>query len=88
MHHQEGTWKSINAAAVAEFVIRVEEEGLPSGVSQEQVSEDARVQLVSQAADAEKGEIRLSCLMKSGLDGGFWYTREGIIPYIPMLEPA
>ena len=88
MHHQEGTWKSINAAAVAEFVIRLEEEGLPPGVSQEQIPEDARVQLASQAADFEKGEIRLSCMMKSSLEGGSWYTREVVIPYVPMLEPA
>lgn len=91
MHHQEGTWKSANAAAVAEFVIGVEEEGLqPGAVSQEQIPEDSRVQLASQAADFQKGEISLSCLMKSslGAGAGAWYTREVVIPCAPLRGPV
>lgn len=90
MKHQEGTWKSANAATVAEFVILVEEEGLPAGVCQEKVPESARVHVVSTAADAEEGKIKLSCLMREDDegDGEGWYTIEGVVPYFPMLEPA
>lgn len=80
MNHQEGTWKSTVAAKVAEFVIGVEEEGLPMGVGQEQVPESSRVHLVNTIGDAERGEIRLRCLMRSEYDGS-WYTRDGYVSY-------
>jgi hypothetical protein len=80
LNHQEGTWKSTVAAKVAEFVIGVEEEGLPVGVSQDQVPESSRVHLVNTIGDAERGEISLRCLMRSESDGS-WYTRDGCVSY-------
>jgi cholestenol delta-isomerase len=77
LHHQEGAWKSITAAKAAEFVIGVEEEGLESVVNQWQVPEEKRVHLVNATADAETGEVMLSCLMREDRDGGIWYFREG-----------
>jgi cholestenol delta-isomerase len=81
LHHQEGAWKSITAAKAAEFVIGVEEEGLESVVSQWQVPEEKRVHLVNATADAETGEVMLSCLMREDRDGGIWYFREGRVSY-------
>lgn len=80
LNHQEGTWKSTVAAKVAEFVIGIEEEGLPMGVSQDRVPESSRVHLVNTTGDGERGEINLQCLMKSQLDGS-WYTRDGRVSY-------
>jgi hypothetical protein len=81
LHHQEGAWKSITAAKAAEFVIGLEEEGLESVVSQWQVPEEKRVHLVNATADAETGEVMLSCLMREDRDGGIWYFREGRVSY-------
>jgi hypothetical protein len=78
LHHQEGSWKSTTAAKVAEFVIRIEEEGLPKGGGQ--IPELARVHLVNTTADVERGEIRVSCVLRSEHDHSSWYTRDGRIP--------
>jgi len=76
MRHQEGAWKSTSAAKVAQFAIGVEEEGMSKDGY---IPEIARVHLVNTRADVERGEIYVSCVMRSGLDGCSWYTREGRI---------
>lgn len=78
MRHQEGAWKSSSAAKVAQFVIDVEEEGMWKDTYH--VPELARVHLVNTTADVERGEIRVSCVMRSVADECSWYTREGRIP--------
>lgn len=78
LHHQEGSWESTTAAKVAEFVISIEEEGLPEGGGQ--IPELARVHLVNTTADVERGEIRVSCVLRSEHDRPSWYTRDGRIP--------
>lgn len=78
MHHQEGAWKSTSAAKVAQFVIDVEEEGMSKDDCY--IPEIARVHLVNTTADLEKGEIRVSCVMRSDIDDCSWYNREGRIP--------
>jgi hypothetical protein len=54
---------------------------LAPGVSQDRVSETARVHLVSMTADVGRAEIRISCLMRSSLENASWYTRDGQVPY-------
>jgi len=76
MNHQEGAWKSTAAAKVADFVIMIEEEGLPSGgVQPHEVPEAARVHLVDSRADTKTGDILLNCWLKS--DYEVWYIRKG-----------
>lgn len=76
MRHQEGAWKSTSAAKVAHFAIDIEEESI---LNDYDIPEFARVHQVNTMADVETGEIRVSCVMRSGIDGS-WYTREGRIP--------
>jgi cholestenol Delta-isomerase len=78
MRHQEGAWKSSSAAKVARFVIDIEEEKMSKDDCY--IPEIARVHLVNTTADVESGEIRVSCVMRSGVDDSTWYTREGRIP--------
>lgn len=77
MRHQEGAWKSRSAAKVAQFVIDVEEEGMSKDGY---IPETSRVHLVNTRANVERGEIYVSCVMRSDIDGCSWYTREGRIP--------
>jgi trehalose utilization protein len=76
-----------NSKAFAQITLFVasprglEEEGLESVVSQWQVPEEKRVHLVNATADAETGEVMLSCLMREDRDGGIWYFREGRVSY-------
>jgi hypothetical protein len=79
LRRQEGAWKSISAAKVAEFVIGVEEEGLVPTVSQWPVPEEKRVHLCNVTAYEETGEITVSCLMREDRDGGIWYFRQGLV---------
>lgn len=88
MHHQEGVWKSISAAKVAQFVIAIEEEGLPAEFSQYQIPETARVHLVQTKADVERGDIHLTCLLRSRPDNASWYTREGRVSSAAEFSPA
>lgn len=76
---QEGSWNSVGAAKVAEFVMGIEEEGLPPEFSQHQVLETARVHLVQTATDVERREIGLSCLLCSENEPG--YSRDGQVSY-------
>jgi cholestenol delta-isomerase len=80
-HLQEGSWKSVGASKVAQFVMGIEEDGLGVGFGQHQVSETARVHLVKVATNVERCEIRLTCLLRSTIDSMSWYTREGQIFY-------
>jgi len=84
MRHQEGSWKSTSAAKVAQFAIDIEEEGI---LNDYDIPEFARVHQVNTMADVETGEIRVSCVMRSGIDGS-WYIREGRIPDGPEMLRA
>jgi len=77
MYHQEGSWKSTSAAKVAQFVIDLEEEGMLQ--DDYHIPELSRVHLVNTMADVERGEICVSCVMRSAIDDYSWYTREGRI---------
>jgi hypothetical protein len=78
LRHQEGSWKSTTAAKAAEFVISIEEEGMPEGGGQ--IPELARVQLVNMTADVKRGEIRVSCVLRPAHGRPSWYTRDERIP--------
>lgn len=78
--HQEGTWESVGAAKVAEFVMGVEEENLPQGAGSEQVLESARVHSVNISANIERRRIDLSCLLRTSEEDS-WYFREGTVCY-------
>ncbi|KFY15632.1 hypothetical protein V491_05605 [Pseudogymnoascus sp. VKM F-3775] len=78
--HQEGTWESVGAAKVAEFVVGVEEENLPLGGGSEQILESARVHLVNISANIGRRQIDLSCLLRTREENS-WYFREGTVFY-------
>ncbi|KFY74229.1 hypothetical protein V499_05727 [Pseudogymnoascus sp. VKM F-103] len=79
-NHQEGTWESVGAAKVAEFVMGVEEENLPQGAGSEQVLESARVHLVNISSKIERRRIDLRCLLRTSEEDS-WYFREGTVFY-------
>ncbi|KFZ06271.1 hypothetical protein V501_07551 [Pseudogymnoascus sp. VKM F-4519 (FW-2642)] len=78
--HQEGTWESVGAAKVAEFVMDVEEENLPQGAGSEQVLESARVHLVNISSKIERRRVDLRCLLRTSEEDS-WYFREGTVFY-------
>ena len=76
---QEGGEQSqVEESKRVQFAMGMEEEGLRSGSCQLQVTEARRVHLVNMMADAERGEILVSCVMR---EGGDWYTRDGRVSY-------
>ncbi|OBT44386.1 hypothetical protein VE00_07052 [Pseudogymnoascus sp. WSF 3629] len=78
--HQEGTWESVGAAKVAEFVMGIEEENLPQGAGSEQVLESARVHLVNISSTIERRRINLGCLLRTSEEDS-WYFRERTVFY-------
>jgi hypothetical protein len=84
LHHQEGAWKASSVARAAEFVIGIEEEGLPPGVTEYEVGEipeTSRVHYLNTTVDAKGGKIHLGCLMRRNVDDASWYIRDGVVPY-------
>ena len=76
---QEGGEQSqVEESKRVQFAMGMEEEGLRSGSCQLQVTEARRVHLVNMIANAERGEILVSCVMR---EGGDWYTRDGRVSY-------
>ncbi|KAF4627387.1 hypothetical protein G7Y89_g10768 [Cudoniella acicularis] len=80
--HREGPWIGINAAIIAEFVIDIEEEGLSNEVHPNQVTESARVHVVTTTADVARGEMILTCLLRPKIGDSSWLVREGRVPFV------
>lgn len=78
--HQEGSWESVGAAKVAEFVMAIEEENLPQGAGSEQILESERVHLVNISANIKRRQIGLNCLLRTSEEDS-WYFREGTVFY-------
>ncbi len=82
-NHQEGSWESIGAARVAEYVLRVEE-GLAQG--KERIEEVDRVnmvtvQMVPESIFAQKRILRVSCVLRESVDHPSWYLKQTEITY-------
>lgn len=85
---REGIWDSYGAAAVAEFAIELEEEGLVNAEKASDVSEEQRIHFLDPSADLNKREIHVtfyrqsrSVISTNGEAGFEWDTRERLLHF-------
>ncbi|KAH8682826.1 hypothetical protein BGZ60DRAFT_368780 [Tricladium varicosporioides] len=79
MKHQEGPLQSIDAADVAEVVIKVEEDGLECCTRAGQIVEGARVHAVNISVDPDLGHVDLVCILADDFAAGLCRVQEARI---------
>lgn len=77
MKRQEGSWPSVAAASVAEYVIRVEEEG---GII-DRIVETDHVQAVHVKANIEYRMVEVSCFFRTNTPESPWCCRGEVVSY-------